>query len=339
MAKPRKTPVRGPYDTPFMTKRQREREAQKRARDAVESIAAIESRTGRERLAAEGITQSFQQMLAQQANAQTNRLSAIQSAAGENVGSGTLAASIAGTTQAAELAPRLAAGRGTEIQAGVNERDSAARKERAQGFRKYLTQSRADIANSEREKQAGQIESAATAKAYDLKLQDYSRGVYESDRNYGLDLAKYEASLAKVDTGRIDDLIPVFTSIAKDSASKRGTGGYEGEITYTDSKDGKQKKIKVKGVNFNPANKSVAERDAFWKKYVEQKTGFMISGNVIRNVERGETKRPPSEVAKLMFDSAGTLGSYSSAEIFQAIMRTPFGMMNAAAVREAYQGM
>ena len=53
MAKPPKNPVRGPYDTPFMTKRQREREAQKTARDAVESVAAIESRTGRERLAAE----------------------------------------------------------------------------------------------------------------------------------------------------------------------------------------------------------------------------------------------------------------------------------------------
>ena len=339
MAKPPKNPVRGPYDTPFMTKRQREREAQKTARDAVESIAAIESRTGRERLAAEGITKSFQDMLAQQANAQTNRLSAIQSAAGENVGSGTLAASIAGTTQAADLAPRLAAGRGTEIMAGVNERDSTARKERAQDFRKYLTASRADIETKEREKQAGQIESAATAKAYDLKLKDYNRGVYESDRNYDLDLAKYESSLAKVDTGRIDDLIPAFTSIAKDSASKKGTGGYEGDVTYTDPLDGKQKKIEVKGVNFSPAGKSAAERDAFWKKYVEKKTGTRITGNVIRNVERGATKRPPSEIAKMMFDSAGALGSYTSAEIFQAIMRTPFGMMNAAAVREAYQGM
>jgi putative cofactor-binding repeat protein len=197
-----------------------------------------------------------------------------------------------------------------------------------------------DLADTkEEEKQAARLETAATNKAYDIKQQQYDRSVYESDRNYELDVAKYQSDLAKVATGQIDDLIPTFTTIAKDSASRKGTGGYEGEVTYTDPRDGKQKKITVKGVNFNPANKSAAQRDAFWKKYVEDKTGTTISGNVIRNVERGSTKRPPREIAKIMFDSAGALGQYSSAEIFQAIMRTPFGMMNAAAVREAYQGL
>jgi len=195
MAKPVKKNTPGPYDTPFMTKRERERKAQQTARGAVESVTDIENRRRREELAAQGITQSFQQMLAQQANAQASRLAAIQGAAGENVGAGTLAASITGTTQAADLAPRLAAGRGTEIQSDVAARASQARKERAQDFRKYLTQARADVEAGEREKQAAQIESAATAKAYDLKLKDYERGVYESDRKYELDLAKYETQL------------------------------------------------------------------------------------------------------------------------------------------------
>ena len=338
MAKKKKV-IPGPYDTPFMNRREREREAQRTARDAVESVAQIDARRQREELAAQGITQSFQDMLREQANAQTNRLSAIQAAAGQNVGAGTLASSIAGTTQAADLAPRLAAGRGTEIIADVNERASTARKERAQDFRKYLTQARADVESGEREKQAAQIESAATAKAYDLKLKDYERSNYESDRNYDLAVAKYESQLAKADTGKIDDLIPTFSTMAKDLGSKKGTGGYEGTITYTDSLDGKQKKIDVKGVNFNPAGKSQAQRDAFWKSYVEKKTGSKISGIPVRTVERGTTKTPPLDIAKAMFDSAGSLGSFSTAEIFQAIMRTPFGMMNAAAVREAYQGM
>lgn len=339
MAKPTRTPVRGPYDTPFLTKNQREREAQRTARDAVESVPQIEARRAREALAAQGITKSFQDMLAEQANAQTNRLSAIQSSAGENVGSGTLASSIVGTTQAADLAPRLAAGRGAEIQAGVDERASTARKERAQDFRKYLTNARSDIDTREREKQAGQIESAATAKAYDLKLADYNRGVFESDRNYDLDLAKYQSDLAKVDTGKIDDLIPAFTTIAKDSASKKGTGGWEGSITFKDDQTGKQVSVDIKGVAFDPKGKTAEQRDAFWKKYAEDKTGGLVAGKVVRNVERGSTKRAPKDIAKMMFDSASSLGSYSSAEIFQAIMRTPFGMMNAAAVREAYQGL
>lgn len=339
MAKPPKKTIPGPYDTPFMNKRQREQKAQQTARDAVESVAQIDARRQREELAAQGITQSFQDMLRQQANAQTNRLAAIQSAAGENVGAGTLASSIAGTTQAADLAPRLAAGRGTEIVADVNARASEARKQRAQDFRKYLTQAREDIDTKEREKQAAQIEAAATAKAYDLKLKDYNRNVYESDRNYNLAVSKYESQLAKADTGKIDDLIPTFTTIAKDYASKKGTGGWEGTITYTDSLDGKQKKIDVKGVSFNPAGKSQAQRDAFWKKYVEQKTGSKVSGIPVRTVDRGSTSRSPAEIAKIMFDSAGSLGSFTTAEIYQAIMRTPFGMMNAAAVREAYQGL
>jgi len=338
MAKPKKV-IPGPYDTPFMNKRQREQKAQQTARDAVESVAQIDARRQREELAAQGITQSFQDMLREQANAQTNRLAAIQASAGQNVGAGTLASSIAGTTQAADLAPRLAAGRGTEIVADVNARASQARKERAQDFRKYLTQAREDVDTKEREKQAAQIETAATAKAYDLKLKDYERGNYESDRNYDLAVAKYESQLAKADTGKIDDLIPTFSTMAKDLASKKGTGGYEGTVTYTDSIDGKQKKIDVKGVDFKPAGKSQAQRDAFWKSYIEKKTGAKISGIPVRTVERGSTKTPPLDIAKAMFDSAGTLGSFSTAEIYQAIMRTPFGMMNAAAVREAYQGM
>jgi hypothetical protein len=170
-------------------------------------------------------------------------------------------------------------------------------------------------------------------------LKDYERSNYESDRNYDLAVAKYESQLAKVDTGKIDDLIPTFSTMAKDLASKKGTGGYEGTVTYTDSIDGKQKKIDVKGVDFKPAGKSQAQRDAFWKSYIEKKTGAKISGIPVRTVERGSTKTPPLDIAKAMFDSAGTLGSFSTAEIYQAIMRTPFGMMNAAAVREAYQGM
>lgn len=330
--------IPGPYDTPYLNKRQREQKAQRTASDAVESVQVIEDRRRREAAAAAGISKSFGDILREQANAQASRLAAIQGAAGQNVGAGALAGSIAGEVQAAEAAPRLSAGRGVELAADVEGRATTARKERAQDFRKYLTQAREDVETSEREKQAARIETAATAKAYDLKQKDYERDVYESDRNYNLSLAKYESQLAKADTGQIDDLIPTFSTMAKELSSKKGTGGYEGEITYTDSRDGKQKKIDVSGVAFDPANKSQAQRDAFWKKYVEKKTGAKISGVPVRTVERGTTKRAPSEIAEMMFDSAGTLGTFSQQEIYNAIMRTPFGMMNAAAVREAYQG-
>jgi len=337
MAKPDKKTVPGPYDTRFMTKREKEREAQRIATDAVEEVKNIDARRQREELAARGITKSFQDMLAQQANAQASRLSAIQGAAGQNVGSGTLAASIVGTTQAAEQAPRIAAGRGTEIQADVNARASQARKERAQDFRKYLTQARQDVETMEREKQAAQIEGAATAKAYDLKLQDYNRDVYESDRDYELALAKFENDLAKADTGDISDLIPTLTQVAKDASAKKGTGAYEGEVTYVNAATGKTETLPVSGVNFSPANKSVAERDAFWKKYVEKATGTRVQGVPVRKVQRGETKRSPIEVAQIMFDATSAIGSFSREEIYRAILKTPFGIMNSSAVRAAYR--
>jgi hypothetical protein len=337
MAKPKKvTP--GPYSTPFMTRREREREAQRTATDAVESTKVIEDRRRREAAAAAGITKSFGDILREQANAQASRLGAIQAAAGQNVGAGALAGSITGAVQAAEAAPRLSAGRGVELAADVEGRATTARKERAQDFRKYLTQSRADIEAGEREKQAAQIEGAATAKAYDLKEKDYQRGILESDRNYDLAFRELEAKLSENNTGDVNDLIPTFSSIFKESSKKKGTGLYQGEVTFTNGDTGKQEKVKVSGVDFNPANKTAAQRNQFWKKYIEQKTGKPVDGFPTRTVERGSTRVPPVEVFRDIFDSTMALGDFSRDEIYRALLRSPEGMMNTAAVREAYKG-
>jgi hypothetical protein len=156
-----------------------------------------------------------------------------------------------------------------------------------------LTQSRADIEASEREKQAAQIEGAATAKAYDLKAKDYERDVYESDRDYNLQLAKFESDLQKNNTGDVNDLIPTFSSIFKESSKKKGTGAYEGEVTFTNDENDKQETVKVSGVVFDPSNKTPAQRDQFWKNYIQKKTCKQVEGIPVRSVERGSTRVPP----------------------------------------------
>ena len=337
MAKPPKV-VPGPYSTPFKTRREREREAQRTAADAVESVRVIEDRRRREAIAAAGISKSFGDILREQANAQAARLAAIQGAAGQNVGAGALAGSIAGEVQAAEAAPRLSAGRGVELAADVEGRATNARKERAQDFRKYLTQARSDIETGEREKQAAQIEGEATAKAYGLKERDYQRGILEADRNYDLAFRELEAKISKNNTGDVNDLIPTFSSIFKESSKKKGTGPYEGEVTFTNGNSGKQEKVPVSGVVFDPSNKTAAQRDQFWKNYIEKKTGKKVEGIPIRSVKRGFTRVPPVEVFRDIFDSTMALGDFSRDEIYRALLRSPEGMMNTAAVREAYKG-
>ena len=333
------TPVVAPYDRPYQTQQEKDRWAITQATNATLTPTEIEARYSAETKGAQALNTGYAEAMAAQQAANAKAMGVIQGAAGQGVGSALLTGAAASDTLAGEGAALASRAYSGGVLKDIFGRKNQALTDRAVDYKRNLSKYR-DLADTkEEEKQAARLETAATNKAYDIKQQEYDRGIYESDRNYDLAVAKYEQDLKDTATGEIDDLIPTFNTIAKDSSKKKGTGPYEGEIIYTDSRDGKQKKIPVSGVNFDPSKKSVAQRDAFWKKYVEDKTGTKITGNVIRDVERGTTARPPKEVAKIMFDSAGALGLYSSAEIFQAIMRTPFGMMNAAAVREAYQGI
>lgn len=334
-----KEPVPSPYDTPYLNRRQFRREQIQRATDAVEPISAIESRANRERAGATAVTQSFQDMLARQSAQNTAAMNAIQQASG-GAGSALVTGAVTGEQQRAAAIPLYSAGIGNELQRDIAQREADARKERSQSFRDYLYKSGADIRDEEREKAATRIETAAAEKAYGLDLAKYNRDIMESDRNYDLASARVQAMFDRSAASDEKSIISLIDNAAKaalkGSGGKKGTGKWSGSISFMDS-NRETVTIPVKNPVNLPKNNSTAARDKFWADYVKRMTGKVPVGKVNRSGVAEVTKTgggSTDAAAQAVADGLLSKG-YTPEEAYALILRSSFGIANAAAVRRA----
>jgi hypothetical protein len=337
--------VVGPYDRPYRTEKQVEREAQRLAQGAVEPVSAIESRYGREREGATRITETFQDMLARQAAQNLAAQQAIQAASG-GAGSALTTGAITSTQQTQAGVPLFASGEGVRLQRDVAERESEARRQRQMDYREYLAKFRQSVRDEEKEKQAARIEREAAIKAYDIDRAELDAKAAKDaqqqsnwERNYQLSLQR-EQRLANADTGNINDLISTIDDIAKETSVRKGAGGWQGAISYIDPETGERESMDISGVQFDPKGKTVQQRQSFWRNYVAKAIGANPAdiGSVGTGaLARGEGKAPAGEVAKQLIDAVMAQG-YSRQEAVAAVLRTVWGGANARAVQAAAKG-
>lgn len=339
--------VVGPYDRPYRTEKQVEREAQRLAQGAVEPVSSIESRYGREREGATRITETFQDMLARQAAQNLAAQQAIQAASG-GAGSALTTGAITSTQQTQAGVPLFASGEGVRLQRDVAERESEARRQRQADYREYLAKFRQSVREEEKEKQAARIERAAAAQAYNIDLAKLDAAAAKDaqqqsnwERNYQLALQR-EQRLANADTGNINDLISTIDDIAKEASVKKGGGNWQGDISFIDPETGERETLPVSNVRlpYDPKTASKATKENFWKNYVAKAIGANAAdiGSVGTGaLTRADGKAPAGEVAKQLIDAVMAQG-YSRQDAVAAILRTVWGGANARAVQAAAKG-
>lgn len=332
--------VVGPYDRDYLTASQARREQERRALEAVEPISAIEARAKRELAGAEAIGKTFQQMLMQQ---QAQNAAVLQAIGGGGTGAGSAltTGALTGALQEGAYAPRYAAGQTAQSIRGVQQRESEARQRRSEDFRKYLAQAGADIREEEKEKQAARIERDIADKTFGLKLAEAERNAMESDRNYELAKQRVEISFANSVTSGEKDILRMIDNAAKSAgkgAGKRGTGLWSGSISYLDANNEWQT-INIKNPVRLPKDNSKAARDKFWANYVKKARGVVPSSVDRSGLSEKTTDGVgnPDAIANGLFDALQATG-LSLTDAYNYILRSAFGMANAAAVRRAYEG-
>jgi hypothetical protein len=331
----KQTPVPGPYDTPFYTATQAEKKAKETAAGAVEGIPAIEKQYGTRATAAQQFTDSFQNMLANQ-SAQTNAaLQSVANAAGQGVGSGVLASQIGGDIQGADYAKRVALGKGTELKAGVQADKSQALLDRDKAYREAYTNAKADIQKSEREKQAAQIERAATGKLYGLKQSEFQYKQQQDAFKNSIMQQRTDAYIAKSANSGTNDVLSSIDKAAKAAGAVSGTEKWSGTLKFFDNRTGKYETIKIDNPMAGPTG-SKAERDKFWLNYVKR-TNPDVSGNIQRGGLTSTRTGDPLAVANTLVNSLIANGQATDAASAQAlILQTSWGMANPKAVRAAF---
>ena len=337
--------IPGPYDRPFLNPRQQRAEARRRALQATESAEAVRRRFERERAGGQAITESFQDVLRRQMEQNTAALNAIQGGSG-GAGAALTTGAITGATIRAGEVPLFAAGEGVRTQRLVNQRETDAITERNRKFRENLAIFNQQVRDEEREKQAAQIERAAAERAYGIQERDYNRRVYESDRDFSLQVAR-EQRLAQEDTGDVLDLVPTLNEMAKEISVKPGAGGWSGTLRFK-GPDGPAT-LDVENVDFDPRGKSLEERQRFWWDYVERAMGYTTGTffwaekpnerNLVGTggLKRDVGSRKPVDVAKELISYLRNMG-YTRQEAVQAVLRTAWGAVNSKAVGAAAKG-
>lgn len=337
--------VVGPYDRDYRTDREVAQAARQRALESVENRDAINRRFDTEQTGAQKIGESFEQMLARQAARNTQAQTAIQGASG-GAGSALTTGAVTSSAQAQEAVPLFAAGETARMMRDVTGRRADALKERDQKYRSNLAIFGEQVRDEEREKQAARIEREAAIKAYDIDRRELAQKADNEafDRSYKnaqYNLAvQREQRLANADTGNVDDLVSTLNDIAKEASVRKGSGGWQGDISYIDPETGERESIPVSGINFDPKGKSLQQRQAFWKNYVAKAIGANpadIDSVGTGALSRGEGKAPAGDVARQLIDAVMAQG-YSRQDAVRAVLKTVWGGANARAVQAAARG-
>lgn len=341
----KKKPAKGPYSRPYLSDKELQQEQRRRAQEATVPITAIEERERLGTAGAQAIGESFQDMLLRQARQNQAAMQAIQQASG-GAGSAITTSGVTSAQQAGEAVPLIAAGQAAGLRADVLEKGREERRQREADYRKNLAYFGEDLRKAEAEKQAARIEAAAAEKAYGFKLKEleYKNAAADQrqsnwERDYALKVQR-ENRLAANDTGNINDLIPTIGNIAKEMSTRKGAGNWSGTLSYYDPIKDKTVSVDIENVStpFDPKTVSEAKKQTFWKNYLVKNKGVLpenISGNVGRsNFTRGDVAANPVDVAKSLFEYLGGLG-YSRQDAYSAILRTPWGGVNARAISAA----
>ena len=217
-------------------------------------------------------------------------------------------------------------------------RKNEAQTNRTIDYKANLGKQRALQTTKEEEKQAARIERQAAGAAYGFKVSEAERAQKNSDRTYGLALDRFNLAVqkaAKDPSGSIKNIGSFIDNYVKTAAKGGGvkaSGDYSGKATYTDS-TGKVNTVDVKGVKFNPAGKTKAQRDKFWSDYLVGQ-GYDVSTIGPRDVNRGNT---PEDTAQLLFEGLTGPGyNLSPQDAYTAILKSVWGSQNAAVAGRVY---
>lgn len=333
-----KTPVVGPYDRPYLTQRQKDKNAVADATAMTLSPADINRQYEAETKGAEALNTGYANAIAAQQAANAQAMGTIQGAAGQGVGSALLTGAAASDALGGQGAALASGAYSANVLKDIFGRKNEAQTNRTIDYKANLGKQRALQTTKEEEKQAARIERQAAGAAYGFKVSEAERAQKNSDRTYGLALDRFNLAVqkaAKDPSGSIKNIGSFIDNYVKTAAKGGGvkaSGDYSGKATYTDS-TGKVNTVDVKGVKFNPAGKTKAQRDKFWSDYLVGQ-GYDVSTIGPRDVNRGNT---PEDTAQLLFEGLTGPGyNLSPQDAYTAILKSVWGSQNAAVAGRVY---
>jgi len=333
-----KTPVVGPYDRAYLTQRQKDKKAVTDATAMTLSAADINRQYEAETKGAEALNTGYASAIAAQQAANAQAMGTIQGAAGQGVGSALLTGAAASDALGGEGAALASGAYSANVLKDIFGRKNEAQTNRTIDYKANLGKQRALQDTKEEEKNAARMENAASQAAYNYKYKEADRAQRNSDRTYNLALDRFNLAVqkaAKDSSGSIKNIgsfIDNFVKTAAKGGGSKASGPYFGEATYTDSA-GKVHTVPVKDVPFNPANKTKAQRDAFWSKYLTGQ-GYDVFTIGPRNVNRGNTSE---DTAQYLFEGLTGPGyNLTPQEAYTAILKSVWGSQNAAVAGRVY---
>jgi len=288
---------------------------------------------------AEALNTGYADAIAAQQAANAKAMGTIQGAAGQGVGSALLTGAAASDALGGQGAALASGAYSANVLKDIFGRKNEAQTNRTIDYKANLGKQRALQTTKEEEKQAARIERQAAGAAYGFKVSQAERAQQNSDRTYGLALDKFNLAVqkaAKDPSGSIKNIGSFIDNYVKTAAKGGGTkasGDYSGKVTYTDS-DNKVHVVDVKGVKFNPAGKTKAQRDKFWTDYMINNQGYDVKRIGARDVNRGNTAQ---DTAQLLFEGLTGPGyNLSPQDAYTAILKSVWGSQNAAVAGTVY---
>lgn len=333
-----RAPVVGPYDRPYLTQREKDKNAVKEASAMTLSPAEIDRQYESETKGAEALNTGYRDAIAAQQAANAQAMGTIQGAAGQGVGSALLTGAAASDALGGQGAALASGAYSANVLKDIFGRKNEAQTNRTIDYKANLGKQRALQTTKEEEKQAARIERQAAGAEFGFKVDEAQRRQQNSDRTYNLALDRFKLAVEKADkdsSGSIKNIgrfIDNFVKTAAKGGGPKASGNYSGKVTYRDS-DKKMQTADVTNVKFNPAGKTKAQRDAFWKNYlISQQYDVEEIGS--RDVNRGNT---PEDTAQYLFEGLTGPGyNLSPQDAYAAILKSVWGSQNAATAGRVY---
>jgi hypothetical protein len=333
-----RAPVVGPYDRPYKTQREKDKQAVIDANAMTLSADEINRQYESETKGAEALKTGYAGAIAAQQAANARAMGTIQGAAGQGVGSALLTGAAASDALGGQGAALASGAYSANVLKDIFGRKNEAQTNRTIDYKANLGKQRALQDTKEEEKQAARIEEKAAGAEFGFKVGEAQRRQQNSDRTYGLALDRFKLAVqkaAKDSSGNIKNIgsfIDNFVKTAAKGGGSKASGPYFGKVSYEDS-DGKMQTVDVKNVKFNPAGKTKAQRDSFWLNYLRSQ-GYDTDTVGPRNVDRGNT---PEDTAQYLFEGLTGPGyNLSPQEAYTAILKSVWGSQNAATAGRVY---